>query len=82
MKHFFFDFTTTDHSLYDYCGNEFASSQGAIEFAQETASMLKHSLSGDWIGWSVEVRNAEGEKFFSLPVGRDLVDAAIARPPS
>jgi hypothetical protein len=69
MKRFFFDFMTNERSLYDYRGDEFVSPQSAIEFAHATAQVLKHSLSGDWAGWSVVVRNAEGEKFFSLPVG-------------
>jgi len=77
MKHFFFDLTTTDQLLYDYRGDKFSSPQSAIEFAQETARMLKHSLSDDWTGWSVEVRNAEGKKYFSLPVKQDLVNAII-----
>jgi hypothetical protein len=77
MKHFFFDLTTTNQSLYDYRGDKFSSSQSAIEFAQETAHMLKHSLSDDWTGWSVEVRNAEGKKFLSLPVKTHLVDAVV-----
>jgi hypothetical protein len=70
MKRFFFDYTTRDRSLYDYRGDEFPSSQSAIEFAHETAQVLKHSLSGNWVGWSVEVRNADGKKFYSLPVGK------------
>lgn len=69
MKRFFFDYTTKDRSLYDYRGDEFSNSQSAIEFAHETAQVLTQSLSGDWVGWSVEVRNADGEKFLSLPVG-------------
>jgi hypothetical protein len=77
MKHFFFDLTTTDQSLYDYRGAAFSSSQSAIEFAHEKACMLKHSLSRDWTGWSVEVRNAEGEKFFSMPVKPDLPDVPV-----
>jgi hypothetical protein len=81
MKHFFFDLTTTDQSLYDYRGDAFSSSQSAVEFAQETVCMLKQSLSDDWNGWSLEVRNAEGKKFFSLPVKTDLFDAAV-RPSS
>jgi hypothetical protein len=77
MKHFFFDLTTTDQSMYDYRGDAFSSSQSAIEFAQEAATLLKHSLSNDWTGWSLEVRNAEGKKFFSMPVKTDLVDAVV-----
>ena len=75
MQRFFFDLTTNDHSLYDYRGQAFSSSHSAVQFAQETASMLKHSLSSDWIDWSVEVRDAEGTKLFSLPVGAEPVDA-------
>jgi hypothetical protein len=69
MKHFFFDLTTNDKSLYDYRGGEFASFQSAVDFAQEMARMLKRSLSGEWSGWSVEVRNAEGRKFFYCLLG-------------
>ena len=68
MKRFFFDYTTKDQSLYDYHGDEFVSFRSAIDFAQATAQVLKHSLSGDWVGWSIEVCNAEGKKFISLPV--------------
>ncbi len=68
MKRFFFDYTTNGQSLYDYRGDEFRSLQSAIEFAEAIAQDLKHSLSGDWLGWSIEVRDAEGAKFFSLPV--------------
>jgi Domain of unknown function (DUF6894) len=69
MKRFFFDYTTEDQSLYDYCGHEFVSMQSAIDFAQETVQVLQHSLAGGWNGWSIEVRNAEGKKFVALPIG-------------
>jgi hypothetical protein len=65
---FFFDYTTKDRRLYDYQGDEFLSSQDAYEFAEATAQSLKNSLKGDWMGWAVEVRNAEGRILFSLPV--------------
>jgi hypothetical protein len=73
---FFFDYTTKDQSLYDYQGNEFRNSQNAIEFAEAMAQFLRDSLTGEWSGWSVEVRNAEGKKFFSLPVGGSASIAA------
>ena len=69
MKRFYFDYRSKDKSLYDYKGDEFVNSQAAIEFAEATVQVLKHSLAGAWVGWSIEVRNAEGEKFFSLAVG-------------
>ena len=73
---FFFDYTKKDESLYDYRGDEFTNPTGAIEFATEIALNLRHSLTTDWIGWSIEVRNAEGEKFYSLPV--DAADMLAA----
>ena len=65
---FFFDYTTKDRSLYDFKGDEFHSPQGAIEFAEAIAEDLNCSLSNDWLGWWIEVRNAEGTRFFALPV--------------
>lgn len=69
MRRFFFDYTTDDQLLYDYCGHEFVSPQSAIDFAQATVQLLQHSLAGGWEGWSLEVRNAEGKKFVALPIG-------------
>ncbi len=65
---FFFDYTTRGQSLRDYQGDDFLSSKDAFDFAEATAQTLKYNLNGDWIGWSVEVRDAEGTKYFSLPV--------------
>jgi hypothetical protein len=33
-------------------------------------------LLSDWSGWSVEVRNVEGKKIFSLPIGSSELKAA------
>jgi hypothetical protein len=76
MMRFFFDYTAKDRSLYDYQGDVFLSSKDAYEFAQATAQSLKNSLASEWMGWSVEVRNAEGRKLFSLPV--DLANTIAA----
>ena len=72
MTRFFFDYRTSDRALYDYGGQEFRSVQGAEEFAQMIVQDLSYSLNADWNGWSVEVRNAEGLKFLSLPVPSPL----------
>ena len=74
MMRYFFDYTTKDRALYDYKGDEFLSSKHAFEFAEATAQALKNNLRGEWAGWSVEVRSAEGRKLLSLPV--DLAVAA------
>ena len=65
---FFFDYTSQDRSLLDYRGDEFLSPDDALDFAEATTQTMKSDLNGDWIGWSVEVRNADGIKYFTLPV--------------
>jgi CheY-like chemotaxis protein len=65
---FFFDYTSSDRSLLDYRGDEFLSPDDALDFAEATTQTMKSDLNGDWIGWSVEVRNADGIKYFTLPV--------------
>jgi hypothetical protein len=76
MTRFFFDFTARGRSLYDYRGDEFPSSQAAHDFAESIAEDLKHSLDGRWADWSVEVRNAEGQKFSKIVVGTPELYAA------
>jgi hypothetical protein len=76
MIRFFFDYTTEDRALYDYRGEEFKSPDGALDFAEAIVLDLKHSLRADWTGWSVEVRDVEGKKIFSLPIGSSELKAA------
>jgi CheY-like chemotaxis protein len=65
---FFFDYTSPDRSLLDYRGDEFLSPDDAFDFAEATAQTMKSDLNGHWTGWSVEVRSAEGIKYFTLPI--------------
>jgi len=65
---FFFDYTAKGQSLRDYHGDEFLSAHDALDFAEATAQALMSNLNGDWIGWSVEVRDAEGKQYVALPV--------------
>jgi hypothetical protein len=76
MTRFFFDYTTKEQSLLDYGGHEFQSSRHALEFAEAIAQDLKHSLTANWLGWSVEVRNAHGMRLHSLPVDSQELEAA------
>jgi CheY-like chemotaxis protein len=69
---FFFDYINEGQTLYDYHGSEFRRSEDAFDFAELTVLDLQNSLSCEWIGWSVEVRDAENVKFFSLPVHAGL----------
>jgi len=76
MTRFFFDYTAKEQSLLDYGGHDFPSSGAAIEFAQAIAHDLKHSLSGNWLGWCVEVRNVNGNRLLSVPVDGPELEAA------
>ena len=68
MTRFFFDYTAKDRSLLDYLGDEFRSPQAAVDYAETIAENLKHSLTEDWTGWSIDVRNAQGTRLFSVGV--------------
>jgi hypothetical protein len=65
---FFFDYRTRDQAIYDYGGDYFQNLQSAIEFAAAIAEDLKNSLTENWNGWSIEVRNAEGMKLSSISI--------------
>ncbi len=75
---FFFDYTRKGQLLYDYQGDEFPTSSHAFDFAEATAEFLKNSLNDDWIGWAIEVRNADGEKCYSLPIMLSPLDTTNA----
>jgi len=76
---FYFDYTTKGESLYDYQGEELLSTEDAYDFAAATAQTLKNRLDGDWAGWSIDVRNAEGRKYFSIAVGSIGTNLTIAQ---
>jgi hypothetical protein len=76
MTRFFFDYTAKEQSLLDYGGHEFPSSGAAQEFAQAIAHDLKHSLSENWLGWCVVVKNATGKTLLSVPVDGPELEAA------
>jgi hypothetical protein len=65
---YFFDYTTKDRSLLDYRGDEFQSSQAAMDFAESIAQLLTNNLAKDWAGWSIEVRNITGKILFSMQI--------------
>jgi hypothetical protein len=69
MTRFFFDCIAQDRSLHDYQGTEFGNPEGAIEFAEAMAGVMRDSLVGEWRSWTIEVRTAEGKKLAALAVG-------------
>jgi hypothetical protein len=68
MSRYFFDLKAKDESVFDYSGEEFSSGQSAIEHAKIVGEYLTNSLSGEWIGWSLEVRNEHGKTVFSRSI--------------
>jgi hypothetical protein len=40
----------------------------ASEYADAITDHMRNSLGDEWTGWRVDVRNADGVKFFSMPV--------------
>jgi hypothetical protein len=66
MSTYFFDLVGRNRSEYDHRGSVFAGPEKAFRFAELMA--LDLSVDGAWTGWSVKVRNAQGQEFFSVPV--------------
>lgn len=69
---FFFDYTTEGQSIYDHHGEEFVNLCDAGSFAEATVQVLRNSLDGLWKGWKIEVRSAEGQKYFSFSVDNEV----------
>lgn len=73
---YFFDLTRAEGSLFDYKGDEFTSVNAARDYARTTAQRLANNLSGEWAGWTLEVRCPTGQKYFSIPIGEPIGLAA------
>jgi hypothetical protein len=69
MNRYFFDVVGQQHSEYDHRGRMFAAPEKAFQLAELIALDLEVYGDGEWSGWTVSVRNAEGQQFFSVPVG-------------
>jgi uncharacterized protein DUF6894 len=67
VTRFFFDYATEGQSLHDYRGDEFRDVDAAVEHAAVIAENL-FTLKGEWRGWWIEVRDAEGAKLSTVPV--------------
>jgi hypothetical protein len=66
MRRYFFDMVCQSRSEFDYRGRELSSSEKALRLAEFIA--LDESSYGERIGWCVSVFDAEGKKYFSVPV--------------
>ena len=68
MGQYFFDRVSQGRAEYDYQGRAFGSPEKARELAELIALDLEIEPDGRWSGWSIDVRNALGERFFTIPV--------------
>jgi hypothetical protein len=68
MQKYFFDLVGHGSSQYDYRGHVFAAPDKAFRLAELMALDLDIRGEGEWSGWSINVRNAEGQQYFSVPV--------------
>jgi hypothetical protein len=76
MTRYFFDRIGQGRSEYDYQGCFFASPDKAKQLAELMAIDLEIEPDGKWCGWSIDVRDPKGEKFFSIPVRASELAAA------
>ena len=68
MNRYFFDRVDGRRSEYDYCGSELPSPEAARQVAELIAIDLEVVEAGSWSGWAIDVRDALGKQFFSVPV--------------
>jgi Domain of unknown function (DUF6894) len=76
MTTYFFDRVGKGRSEYDYKGRAFQSLDKARQMAELIALDLGIEADGAWCGWRVDVLDARGTKFFSIPVGAPELAAA------
>jgi hypothetical protein len=68
MVKYFFDRVGCSRREYDYEGRIFPTPDKARQMAELIALDLGIEPERKWFGWTVDVRNAQGQKFFSVPV--------------
>jgi hypothetical protein len=64
-----FALTNPQHAESHVRVGEFPGAERAFELAEIMALELGIEVDGKWLGWTVEVRSAQGRKLFSVPVG-------------
>jgi Domain of unknown function (DUF6894) len=76
MVKYFFDRVGGSRAEYDYKGCAFPSPDKALQMAELIALDMAIEAEGTWSGWNVDVRNAQGHRFFSIPVRAPELAAA------
>jgi hypothetical protein len=76
MSKYFFDLIWCDQRAYDYQGRDFSAPAEARDMAELIALDLEIEADARWAGWAIDVRNANNEHFFTIPVrGPEFVAA-------
>lgn len=73
MRRYFFDLDFVDfvgqrRSRYDYSGRDFDKPENAYKLAELIALDYSIGEEDEWVGCLVNVRSAEGNELFSVPV--------------
>jgi hypothetical protein len=68
MIRYFFDLVGQQRSEYDYRGRILSNCESAQQLAELMALDLGIESDGDWSGWTIAVRNAQGQQLLSVPV--------------
>lgn len=68
MNRYFFDRVSRSRAEYDYCGRACSTPETARQLAELIALDLEIMDEGSWSGWTVNVSNAVGQHFYSIPV--------------
>ena len=76
MSRYFFDRVSGTRSEYDYQGRVLATPEKAYQLAELMALDLGVAEGTEWAGWTIDVRNALGNQFFSVPVREPALVAA------
>ena len=75
MNRYFFDRVSHDRAEYDYRGRACSTPEAARQLAEMIALDLEIMDEGAWSGWAINVRNAIGQQFFSVPVSESCLVA-------
>ena len=76
MKKYFFDVVGQQRAEYDFSGREFSEPQKAFQLAQLLALDLVVGGEDEFSGGSINVRNADGHKLYSVLISEpDLIAA-------
>ena len=76
MQRYFFDVVSGPRSEYDYRGRDFPTADAAHQLAELIALDLGTDSDDKWHGWTIKVRNASGQQFFSIPIREHCLAAA------